>query len=76
MKILNLVTLKVGAKHELLFNKPALSRTLAAQQSVIKFIAMTVINLVTPKAAAKQKLLFNKPASVVLQKNFVNVNEL
>ncbi len=34
-----------------------------AQQSVTKYIAMTVINYVTPKAAAKQELLFNKPVS-------------
>jgi hypothetical protein len=42
-----------------------LSRTLAAQQSVIKNIAIIAINLVTPKAQAKNEHLFNEPASEV-----------
>jgi hypothetical protein len=41
-----------------------------AQQSVTKFMAMTVINLVIPKGAAQQELLLNKLASneVLLRK--------
>jgi hypothetical protein len=48
-----------------------LSQTLGAQQSVTKFIAMTVKNLVSPKAAAKHDFLFNKPTSeaVLLNKS-------
>jgi hypothetical protein len=37
MKIMKLVTPKVGAKHELLFNKPALGDT--------KFLAAIAMNL-------------------------------
>ncbi len=37
-----------------------LQSDVVAQQSVTKFIAMTVINLVTPKSAGKRELLFNE----------------
>ncbi len=42
-----------------------LNMTQAAQERVIKFVAMIVTNLVTPKAVAKTKLLFSKLASEV-----------
>jgi hypothetical protein len=55
---MNAVTPKAGAKHKLLFNKPAsgfiehLSLTYEAQQSVTKMISVTKMNLVTPKTGA------------------------
>ncbi len=68
---INLVTLIVGAKHELLFNEPATEAGLLNikvelernNNSVTKFVAMTVKNLVTPKAAARLELLLNKLTS-------------
>jgi hypothetical protein len=47
---MNLVTPKAGAKHELLFNKPAIS--------VTKIISLTIMNFVTPKVGAKHELSF------------------
>jgi hypothetical protein len=61
---MKLVTPKAGAKHELLFDKPAsehLNQVDVAQQSVAKFTTMTNKNLVTSKAQAKLDLLCNKP---------------
>jgi hypothetical protein len=55
MNPMNFVTNKVGAKYELLFNKPALSST--------PFISLTIINSVIPKAGAEHELLPNKLAS-------------
>jgi hypothetical protein len=70
--ILNLVSPKVGAKHELLFKKPAsevafehLNLTKAVQQSVTQILSVTMLNLVTPKVEAKPEHLFKKPASEV-----------
>ncbi len=65
--VVNLVTLKAGAEHELLFNKRA-SRwqhllTSEMEQRVTKIVFLTLMNLVTLKAGAKLELLFNKPAS-------------
>jgi hypothetical protein len=68
--VMNNVTPKSVAKHELLFNKLAsaskvgfdkhLSRTYSPQQSVTKFKVLMFISLVTPKVAAKLELLLNK----------------
>ncbi len=68
---INLVTLIIGAKHELLFNEPATEAGLLNikvglernNNSVTKFVAMTVKNLVTPKAAARLELFLNKLTS-------------
>ncbi len=60
---MDLATPKVGAKHELLFDKPAsenISRTQAAHQRVTKIISMTTMNSVTPKVGARHELLFDK----------------
>jgi hypothetical protein len=67
MIVINLVTPKVRAKHELLFNKPDsglwvlyvehLHRKWIAQQGVTKFKASNVIIWVALKAAAKFELL-------------------
>ncbi len=53
LAVMNLVTSKAGAKHELLFNKPASegelltkSLCLAAALGVTKFMKLTTINLV------------------------------
>jgi hypothetical protein len=46
--IMDFATPKVGAKHELLFDKPAsenISRTQAAHQRVTKFMAMIFMKL-------------------------------
>jgi hypothetical protein len=60
---MKLVTPKAGAKHDILFDKPAskhLNQVYVAQQSVAKF-KFTNKNLVTSKAQGKLDLLFNKP---------------
>jgi hypothetical protein len=71
LSVVNLLTPKAGAKHELLFNKPACVADLLNIQvglkrhiSVTKIIPLTFMNLVTPKGQTKYKLLFNKLASV------------
>jgi hypothetical protein len=63
LTIINLITPKVGAKHEILFNKPALEAGLLNIQdrlkrhnSVTKIVSVTVMNFVIPKAATKQEL--------------------
>ncbi len=61
---MKLVTPKAGAKHDILFDKPAskhLNQVYVAQQSVSKFTTMTNKNLVKSKAQAKLDLLLNKP---------------
>jgi hypothetical protein len=70
MTIMSFVIPEAGAKHKLLFNKPAsgfiehLSLTYEAQQSVTKIIPVTIMNLVTPKAGDKCEPWFNKLAAV------------
>jgi hypothetical protein len=64
LTIMNLVTPKAVAKHDLLFNKPASggivgfvekpSQTQVAHQSVTKIMSPMIGNFVTPKAAARR----------------------
>ncbi len=62
--IVNLITPKSGARHELLFNKHGqVCLTSMSDLSVTKIIPLIIINL-APKARAKQELLFNEQGQV------------
>jgi hypothetical protein len=69
MTIMSFVIPEAGAKHKLLFNKPAsgfiehLSLTYEAQQSVTKIVSVTIMTYIAPEAGVKCKLLFDKLAS-------------
>jgi hypothetical protein len=74
MLVTYLVTHKAGARHELLFNKPASSSEVGLLNNLVRLkqhnsvpliISLTFVNLVTPKAAARHELLFNKLVSEV-----------
>jgi hypothetical protein len=65
LTFLNLVSPKVGAKHELFSKNKGgfvehLSLTYVAQTNCDQIISLTFLNLVLPKAGAKNELLFNK----------------
>ncbi len=69
---MDLVTLKVVAKHELLFNKSAKKWTCSTSKfnliSITKcdqIIFMIIMNLVSLKAAANHELLFHKKCGFV-----------
>jgi hypothetical protein len=65
---MSLVKPKDGAKHDVLFNKPASDMALLNikvrlkqwNQTVTKIMAKNDVNLVTPEAAVKRELLLKK----------------